>query len=103
MLRPGAQEVVDEAADLRVRYEALKKLSTEKLNEVAELLAKVCVRGRGWGSVWGGGACMGACLCVCACVFVKVCVCVGELGVYSSTVSWSWWQLSSLLCSGSKV
>ena len=45
MLRPGAQEVVDEAADLRVRYEALKKLSSEKLNEVAELLAKVCVRG----------------------------------------------------------
>ena len=64
MLRPGAQEVVDEAADLRVRYEALKKLSTEKLNEVAELLAKVCVRGRGWGCVWGGAR-MGACLCVC--------------------------------------
>ena len=43
MLRPGAQDVVDEAADLRMRYEALKKLSSEKLNEVAELLAKVCV------------------------------------------------------------
>lgn len=43
MLRPGAQEVVDEAADLRMRYEALKKLSSEKLDEVAELLAKVCV------------------------------------------------------------
>ena len=41
MLRPGAQEVVDEAADLRMRYETLKKLSSEKLNEVAELLAKV--------------------------------------------------------------
>ena len=48
MLRPGAQEVIDEAADLRMRYEALKKLSSEKLNEVAELLAKVC----------GGGGCM---------------------------------------------
>ena len=75
MLRPGAQEVVDEAADLRVRYEALKKLSTEKLNEVAELLAKVCVRGRGWG-----------CVCGRVHVWVRVCVCVwvgGWVGVHA--------------------
>ena len=41
MRRPGASDVVDEACELRGRYEDLKKTSTAKLNEVADLLTKV--------------------------------------------------------------
>jgi dystonin len=41
MLRPGAQEVVDDAAELRRRYEELKKQSTGKVEDVTDLLAKV--------------------------------------------------------------
>ena len=43
MKRPGAQEVIDEVADLRKRYEELKKRSTGKVDELADLLAKVRV------------------------------------------------------------